>query len=326
MKRYAFQTHPSLALVKYWGKRSVRRNVPATSSMAVALNDCTTTVTIVKNDLARDYMLCDRVPTPADVFNNNYAIFLKYCRAAFNTQDCWDITIDNNYPLAAGLASSSAIYAGLVLALNAAYGSPFGASRLSAMARRGSASAARSIFGGFVALPAGRSCAFRYVDANYWPGLRIIVAQCASEQKPISSRAAMVHTKQTGTLFPYWQRYSRRWYRHARRAIAQRDIKMLGVAMQQSYLAMFATMHSARPPIFYWNEQSVGVIKCCQRLRADKMVAWETMDAGPQVKILTTDTDAERICAQLRASVPAAQYIISRIGASPHALSINDDS
>lgn len=89
--------------------------------------------------------------------------------------------------------------------------------------------------------------------------------------------------------------------------------------MQQSYLTMFATMHTARPPIFYWNEQSVAVIKQCQRLRERGVEAWETMDAGPQVKILTTAAQAPEVMSALRNHLAADKCIVSEIGAPPYA-------
>ena len=61
----------------------------------------------------------------------------------------WKVHIcsENNFPTAAGLASSAAGYACLVSALCKLYGIT---SDVSALARRGSGSACRSVYGGFV--------------------------------------------------------------------------------------------------------------------------------------------------------------------------------
>ena len=348
-QRYVFRAHPSLALIKYWGKSSLATNLPLTSSMAMAINRFTTTVGIeLQSSAAEESVTCDGRPTPPDLFAKNYRPFLEYCRRRFKCpRRFWAVTIENNYPLAAGLASSSAIFAALTLAINTACAEPYGRGVLSAIARHGSASAARAVFGGVVCLPARRSRAHRYIDADYWPELRLIVVRCAQEQKPISSRAAMAHSKRTSALFGQWRRKSVDWYRDARRAMADRDLERLGQAMQQSYLTMFATMHTARPAIFYWNEHSIAVIKQCQRLRAEGIPLWETMDAGPQVKILTTERHVDQALRQLRAmdrpsaaevadadSIPSAMgqplapfsadgYAVSELGAPPEPAAVD---
>jgi len=87
--------------------------------------------------------------------------------------------------------------------------------------------------------------------------------------------------------------------------------------MQQSYLTMFATMHTSIPPIFYWNAKSIEIIKMCQRLRQESIALWETMDAGPQVKILTTAAHVEEILRELKNEISPDALIVSQLGADP---------
>src|SRR5690606_2181516 len=63
----------------------------------------------------------------------------------------------NNFPTGAGLASSASGFAALVGAGAAALGIDAPARELSILARQGSGSAARSVFGGFVEMHAGRA-------------------------------------------------------------------------------------------------------------------------------------------------------------------------
>ena len=58
----------------------------------------------------------------------------------------------NDFPTAAGLASSASGFAALAVAANQALGAGIEPSELADLARRASGSAARSIFGGFVEL------------------------------------------------------------------------------------------------------------------------------------------------------------------------------
>jgi diphosphomevalonate decarboxylase len=71
--------------------------------------------------------------------------------------------------------------------------------------------------------------------------------------------------------------------------------------MRVSYLRMFGTMFAADPPINYLHPRSLQVLDVLERLRAAGVDAWETMDAGPQVKIACLAGDVDRIRAALLA-------------------------
>lgn len=309
-------THPSLALVKYWGKSARGHNRPLTPSLAMNINRLTTSICVWRCASAdEERVMCDGEETPRALFRRNYRPFLAHCRARFRRpRDFWRVQIDNDYPLAAGLASSSAIYAGIALAINAALGGQEKQGAVSAIARYGSASAARAVFGGVACLPARAHRAYCYAPPHHWPELRLIVARCAAGQKPISSREAMRHSKSTSPLFAEWRRRAPRWYREARIAMRARDLERLGGAMQQSYLTMFATMHTACPPIFYWEPQSIAIIKEAQRLRKSGVAVWETMDAGPQVKLLTLAAEVPGVLRALHSHLPPNHCIVSELG------------
>lgn len=92
----------------------------------------------------------------------------------------WKIRVcsENNFPTAAGLASSAAGYACLVYALAQLYNI---SSDLTTIARRGSGSACRSLHGGFVRWHQGTlndgsdSRATQIADSRHWPDLRVLI-------------------------------------------------------------------------------------------------------------------------------------------------------
>lgn len=301
--------HPSLALVKYWGKLPSGVNVPATGSIGVSLEALKTTTTVTTHTGETDSITIDGT----DQFGPRFSAFCDVIRETYNElypadrTDHTDnpknapgfrVVSDNSFPTAAGLASSASGYAALTLAAFAALGVspeklPLG--RLSATARRGSGSAARSIFGGFVAWEAGAESAFELHPADWWPELRIVVFPLATQKKPISSRDAMNQTRDTSPYFSAWVSDSETLVSTAREAIAAREIEQLGETMRRSYLRMFATMFAADPPIVYWQGNSVEMIHRVASLRRDGIPAWETMDAGPQIKVLTTTEHVETV-------------------------------
>src|SRR5207237_2240063 len=76
--------------------------------------------------------------------------FLDVLRREAGRHERADVVTRSTVPRGIGLASSAAAFAALALAGSRAAGLELTPSALSALARRGSGSAARSIFGGFV--------------------------------------------------------------------------------------------------------------------------------------------------------------------------------
>src|SRR5262245_41789630 len=111
----------------------------------------------------------------------------------------------NHFPTASGLASSASGFAALAAAARSAAGLPFDAPKTSALARQSSASAARSVFGGYVELPAGApgdaALAAHVVFPPEHFALCIVVAVTAEGRKSVGSTDGMTHTRVTS---PYY--------------------------------------------------------------------------------------------------------------------------
>lgn len=301
---------PSLALTKYWGKVEGGANIPATSSLAVTLRELTSTTRVERSGGA-DTVLIDGVPQS----ESRFAPVFEAIRAETATTEHFLVESSNNFPTAAGLASSSSGIAALVCAVNALLGSELPAWKLSRIARVGSGSAARAVFGGFTALPAGGTEAQPVHGADHWPELRVVVAVLQSGPKAVSSREAMERVRRTSPYFAPWMETAEELFSEAREALSVRDLDRLGHAMRLSYLRMFSTMFAADPPVLYWQPRSLAVIRACEDLRREGVQAYETMDAGPQIKVLTTEDYVEQVRATL--SETAEQVLVSGVGDGP---------
>jgi diphosphomevalonate decarboxylase len=223
----------------------------------------------------------------------------------------------NNFPTSAGLASSSSAFAALAYACTAAAGATLERAELSALARVGSASAARAVFGGFTLLPAGESSARQLFDEHYWPELRILVSLVTRESKDTSSRDAMEASRRTSPFYPAWVKDAASLLPDALDALEKRDIERLGEAARRSYLRMFATMRSADPPILYWLPESLSIIHECERMRKAGIGVWETMDAGPQVKLIWLAVEVADVRKGLLQALPGLAIIESWAGPAP---------
>ena len=300
---------PNLALVKYWGKADVARNLPATPSVGITLGGLVSHVTARVYDRSaggsgrstnEDRVVLDGTETPIA----RYRRFFDAVRAACGIDARFECTARNDYPTAAGVASSAGGFAAMAAACVAATSSSLEPGTLSAVARVGSASAARSIFAGFSALPAGAEEACQLFPPEHWPELRVIVAVVDDGPKGIGSRDAMERSRTTSPLYRGWVQAAPSIYREAVVALETRDLERLGEAMQASYLTMFGTMISSRPAVRYWRPDTIRVQDLSDRLRRTGVAVWETMDAGPQVKLLCTADDQQTVIDAIQSELP----------------------
>mgnify|MGYP006290696053 CR=1 FL=1 len=193
--------HPNIALVKYWGKRNVELNIPAAGSVSMTLGGLQTETTVEFDaDLGYDQLRLDGDPVGSGRALDRVERFLDLVRGYADIEAGARVETRNNFPTAAGLASSASGFAALAKAATQAAGLELTAAELSGLARRGSGSAARSIFGGYVEMAAGDNedgsdaVAHQIADADHWD-LRCIVAETAEGQKKIGSTEGMMHTE-----------------------------------------------------------------------------------------------------------------------------------
>ena len=289
----------NIALAKYWGKADVKRNIPAVPSISMTL-DQLVTETKVRFDpsLRADSVRLDgrRASTEEAA---RVVTMLDRIRHESKTRHFARVSSHNHFPTAAGLASSASGFAALAAAASAAAGLRHNPKRLSALARASSASAARSIYGGFVELPAGERgmgdlAARPIAPPTHW-NLRLIVAQTIPGQKKVGSTEGMERSRKTSPFYASWLERAPKWCRTIKRAIKQRDLDALGEAMEQSTLAFHCCAITSNPPIFYWAPETLVALETVRGLRDRGVSAWATMDAGPHVKTLCDASDAARV-------------------------------
>ncbi len=289
----------NIALAKYWGKADVKRNIPAVPSISLTL-DQLVTETRVRFDpsLASDVVRLDgRRATTAEA--ERVVAMLDRVRREAGVRLNAHVSSHNHFPTAAGLASSASGFAALAASASAAVGLRFNARRLSALARASSASAARSIYGGFVELPAGSRgdadlAARPIAPPEHW-SLRLVVAMTEPGKKKIGSTEGMERSRKTSPYYQAWLDQAPKWSRKIRRAIRERDLDTLGAAMERSTLAFHCCAITSDPPILYWAPATLAALATVHGLRERGVSAWATMDAGPHVKALCEIGDASRV-------------------------------
>ena len=148
------RAHTNIALVKYWGKEDEELIIPQNNSLSLTLDHFYTDTTVQFDpDLTADQFTLNGQAQETTKITK----FLDIIRQMASSQLFARVESTNHVPTMAGLASSASAYAALALAGSKALGLDLSSKDLSRLARRGSGSACRSIYGGFVEWQKGDS-------------------------------------------------------------------------------------------------------------------------------------------------------------------------
>jgi diphosphomevalonate decarboxylase len=303
----------NVALIKYWGKRDPALNLPATGSISLTIDGLGVEATCGFGAEPEDSCTIDGHPGPSDDAARVIR-FIDIVRSEAHIDAPARVVTTSTVPKGVGLASSAAAFASLALAASRAAGLRLEPPALSALARRGSGSAARSIFGGFVEWHRGERADGRdsIAEPLLAPGdwdLRMVVAVTSTARKAVSSRDGMRYAE-SSPLYPAWVETAERDLAEARRAIAARDLDALGQVAEHSAFKMHAIGLAARPPLLYWRGATLECVHRVWTLREEGVRGYVTIDAGPQVKVLCEPADAPRIAAVLR-DVPGVERVLA---------------
>ncbi|MET9258093.1 diphosphomevalonate decarboxylase [Streptomyces sp. NPDC003717] len=308
--------HPNIALIKYWGKSDERLFLPRTDSLSMTLDVFPTTTRVtVDAGAAQDTVVFDGRLAGGERLRRITA-FLDLVRRQAGRTERAVVETRNAGPTGAGLASSASGFAALALAAAGAYGLAPDARALSRLARRGSGSASRSVFGGFALWHAGADAdSFAEpvpVAGSLEPAL--VVAVVDAGPKALSSREAMRRTVATSPLYEPWARSSGQDLVEMRAALGRGDLAAAGEIAERNALGMHATMLAARPAVRYFRPASLTVLDRVAALRQGGVGAWATMDAGPNVKVLCHRADSAVVAAALREAAPGAAVHVAGPG------------
>ena len=296
----------NIALAKYWGKRDRALNLPVNGSLSISLGALGTHTVVCAAE--RDSLRLNGVAAaPDSVLHRRTFAFIDLWRRG----EAQPLHIDtrNTIPTAAGLASSASGFAALTLALARYWQLNIADSDLSAIARLGSGSAARSLWHGFVKWQRGTrddgSDSHAAPLASDWQELRIALVEIDGGTKKTASGDGMNHTTATSPLYAAWPATAAADLAAIEAAIHARDFRTLGSVAEANALAMHATMLAARPALCYLQAQTLATLQRLWQARADGLDIYATIDAGPNVKILCRADDE----AAVRAIFPQALWV-----------------
>lgn len=222
------------------------------------------------------------------------------------------IASENNFPTAAGLASSASGLSALIATISTLYAltpeNGVSVSDLSRVARQGSGSACRSMFGGYVAWDMGTrddghdSVAVEVAPASHWPDLHALILVVSDKKKGTPSTAGMQRTVATSDLLKHRIDHvvPARMDRIST-AIRNRDFDQFAIETMADSNQFHAVCLDTQPPIFYLNDVSRAVIQLVAELNRASVdagngyLAAYTYDAGPNAVLYVRERDVKLV-------------------------------
>lgn len=296
MKKTA-RAHTNIALIKYWGKANKEFKTPLMSSLSMTLDAFYTDTSFEHGEhLEKDSFILNGVKQNAEQ-SKRVIDYIHRLQKIYDFSDHFKIESINHVPTSAGLASSASAFAALAASFAASYKLNLSKKELSQLARLGSGSATRSIYGGFVLWNKGHNHDDSYavaINENPDWDLHMLAVEVDTHEKKISSTQGMIRA-QTSPFYQPWLSKNDAEIEAMKQAIGERDFTKLGQLSENSANEMHAINLSAQPGFTYFESDTLKLIKLVHQLRQDGIECYYTIDAGPNVKILCTLKNQKKI-------------------------------
>jgi diphosphomevalonate decarboxylase len=322
-----FDAPPNIALVKYWGVRDRARALPYNSSLSVTLGGMRSRTTVrfapeLREDSVR---LNGSIATGGP--RDGVVRFLERVRSMSGRGESAEVESDNNFPTASGLASSASGFAALAGAASMAAGLRLTSRSLSQLARFGSGSASRSIFGGFVEWQAGTrgdgsDCFARPVlPPDHWPALvDLVLLVEGAPTKEVRSADAMQTSVATSPGYAARLTEIPARLSGIRSALRRRDPERLFPLIMEECDSFRDVCETTRPSLDYLTITSRAILGEVRQINreAGHPIAGYTHDAGAHVHVFTLDPQLRKVRGRLARLPGVRESLVVRPGPGAH--------
>lgn len=344
----------NIAVVKYWGKNPSfeKYHIPTKSSLSFSVEKLYTETSVRREEKGKgnlEFSLNGRSIAPSAP---EFAYVSEFFEKAFSIwpfmrASDYIVESKNNFPTAAGFASSASGFAALALAVAKTQEEKLGnyakdERALSVFARLGSGSATRSVpsAGGLVQWRRGlepkapregepteekifSSYAESILPPEHFSDLVLFYVKADTGEKKIKSRAGMKQTILTYPLYWNWVEYEEKIL--LPKAIESARGKNWGEFFRLT-MALSNGLHSAmlstEPAITYLNDLSREIVSGINDLNSGRIVCAYTFDAGPNPVVLATKESEEAVKSMLTKFVGEENVFRTRVGKGPEFLKV----
>ncbi len=304
---------PNIALIKYWGNRREDWRLPAADSLSITLDRPNVEVDVQPSDAfaVRSFDLAGNENPQSEKsverLKKHWDLTCAYGESIVHAgimPKRVSLDIRSSIPPSIGIASSAAVFSCLAEAYAGLMGGTKHLTReqVSVIGRLGSGSAARSAMGGFVALEnvggdrMDAARARQIAPASHWTLHDIIIVPSREEKKVGSTEGHALAA--TSPLFTARLKEIPRRMKECIAAIEAKDFEKLRVISEEDSLDMHRVMQSQNPPLQYLSDDTHRILREIEALRTnDHLEVLYTMDAGPTVHLICTETSRNAIIA-----------------------------
>lgn len=278
------------ALIKYWGKKNEELIIPMNNSISLTIDALSTTTTVeFQSDLKTDQFILNNKEQSGSSLSR-VVKHLDYIRKLANESSKALVVSENNFPTAAGLASSASGFAALTVATCSALKLKKTSKELSIITRHGSGSSSRSIFGGYVEWIKGYGDNDSYAEQikdKTWFDIRDIIVVFKKYERTISTREAMRISMTTSPFYKTRLEQIDDNLKLVRNAIIEKDFTTLGQTAERDCLSMHSVAITSNPAMIFWTGDTLEIIHFVETLREEGLDAYYTIDTGANMHILT---------------------------------------
>ena len=306
----------NIAFIKYWGNRDDALRLPLTGSLSMNLAGLRTRTAVTFDPALGDDEVVIGGKAQTGEARRRVVEHLDRVRKRGSISTRVRMESENNFPSGTGIASSASAFAALTAAACAAAGLQLSERELSILARLGSGSASRSIPAGFVEWQAGTnnddSFAFSIAPPDHWT-LTDCIAIVSDEHKAVGSTGghAIAHTS---PLQAARIKDTPRSLDLCREALLARDFPRFAEIVEEDSTMMHAIMMTSRPPLYYWQPPTLAIMEAVREWRASGLPVCFTIDAGPNVHVITLAGHAGEVEKRLRAIAGVQNVLVASVG------------
>ncbi|WRT67643.1 diphosphomevalonate decarboxylase [Kwoniella shivajii] len=320
----------NIACIKYWGKRDTKLILPTNSSLSVTLDQDhlrSTTTSRADESFEKGDRLWLNGKEETIKQGGRLGVCISELRGWRKIEEDKDSSLPklsqwplriasyNNFPTAAGLASSASGLAALVASLAKLFQLPQNASQLSIIARQGSGSACRSLFGGYVAWREGTekdgsdSLAEQIESETHWPEIHALICVVSDAKKGTSSTSGMQRTVETSTLLKERLNLVPSRMNDISQAIRSKNFEKFAILTMKDSNSFHSVCLDTFPPIFYLNDVSKSIIQVIEELNrsSGKIIAAYTFDAGPNAVIYSLQENIGKVIGAIKKFFPTEE-------------------
>ncbi len=289
--------HPIQGIVKYHGMRDRRLRLPYHDSISVCTAPSHTRTTVAFDiDHEEDTYVVDGEELEGRAFDRVDSVVERVRELSDAAHTVYPVRLEseNSFPSNVGLGSSASGFAAAATALAAAADLDLSRPAISAIARRGSASAARAVTGGFSHLRAGlndEDCRSYRIDSPLAEELRVVSALVPSYKETDSAHeeAAQSHMFQARLAHIHEQ------IAEARDAIQAGEFERTFELAEHDSLSLAATTMTGPEGWVYWKPRTLAVFDAVRELRDDGVPVYFSTDTGASVYVNTTAEYVDRV-------------------------------